>query len=93
MLSTLIYNAIFFYSIVDFTFPIFDDTKLPITSVVVGKDSLINYSIVDEQVKIGDKCVIGRNRGEAEGITVIARGVEISSGTNIDSNVMIDENR
>ncbi len=60
---------------------------------VVGKDSLINYSIVDEQVKIGDKCVIGRNRGEAEGITVIARGVEISSGTNIDSNVMIDENR
>ena len=60
---------------------------------VVGKDSLINYSIVDEQVKIGDKCVIGRNRGEAEGITVIARGVEISSSTNIDSNVMIDENR
>ena len=60
---------------------------------VVGKDSSINYSIVDEQVKIGDKCVIGRNRGEAEGITVIARGVEISSGTNIDSNVMIDENR
>lgn len=31
MLTTLIYNAIFFYSIVDFTFPIFDDTKLPIT--------------------------------------------------------------
>ncbi len=60
---------------------------------VVGKDSSINYAIVDEQVKIGDKCVIGRSRGEAEGITVIARGVEISSGTNIDSNVMIDENR
>ena len=33
-MSTLIYNAIFFYSIVDFTFPIFDDTKLPITKVV-----------------------------------------------------------
>jgi integrase len=32
-LTTLIYNAIFFYSIVDFTFPIFDDTKLPITGV------------------------------------------------------------
>ncbi len=60
---------------------------------VVGKASAINYSIVDEQVKIGDGCVIGRNRGEAEGITVIARGVEISSGTNIDSNMMIDENR
>lgn len=60
---------------------------------VVGKESAINYSIIDEQVKIGDKCVIGRNRGEAEGITVIARGVEISSGTNIDSNMMIDENR
>lgn len=60
---------------------------------VVGKNTSVHYSIVDEQVGIGDNCMIGRNRGEAEGITVIARGVNISDGTNIDSNVMIDQDR
>lgn len=57
---------------------------------VVGEDSVINYSIIDEQVNIGDKCVIGRDKSEAEGITVIARGVNIKHGSNVDSDVMLD---
>lgn len=56
----------------------------------IGEGSQINYSILDEQVDIGEKCVVGRDRCEAEGISVIARGMHIKDHTNIDSNVMID---
>ncbi len=58
----------------------------------IGENSSVNYSILDEQVTVEHDCKIGRNRAEAEGITVIARGVKVSAGADIDSNVMIDEN-
>ena len=52
---------------------------------VIGENSLVNYCILDEQVKIGEKCVVGGDKVEAEGITVIARGVTIKKNANIDS--------
>ncbi len=59
---------------------------------VIGENSQIDYSILDEQVTIGDGCHIGKILSEAEGITVIARGININAGTNIGAGVMIDEN-
>jgi len=57
---------------------------------IIGEGSAVNYSILDEQVEIGEKCIVGRDRTEAEGITVIARSVNVKSHSNIDSNVMIE---
>ena len=56
----------------------------------IGEGSKVYYSILDEQVTIESGCTVGCERETADGITVIARGVKISSGSNIASNTMID---
>lgn len=60
-------------------------------AVVIGKNSTVNYSIVDEWSKIGEDCKIGKDSKKAKGITVIASRLEIPDHTEIGDNEMISD--
>ena len=57
---------------------------------VVGKNSTVNYSIIDEQVNIGENCTVGADKETADGIAVIARGVNVKNSSAVASGAMID---
>ena len=57
--------------------------------VVIGEGSSVKYSIIDERVKIGKNCTVGKDRAAAGGITVIAAGLEVSDGVGIADDMMI----
>ncbi len=58
-------------------------------NVVIGEGAEVRYSIIDENVKVGKNCRIGKDKAEAKGITVIAAGISVSDGINIDDDMMI----
>ncbi len=57
--------------------------------VIIGKDSVVKYSIIDEKVVIGSNCSIGKDKAWAKGITVIGAGLKIDSDTYIGDDEMI----
>ena len=57
---------------------------------VIGKNSRINYSIIDEEVSIGEDCHIGDKKSSSGGITVIAGGIHLKDNCSIPSGAMID---
>lgn len=57
---------------------------------VIGKNSTVNYSIIDEQVNIGENCTVGGDKATADGIAVIARGVNVKNSSAVASGAMID---
>ena len=58
-------------------------------AVVIEENAKVNYSIIDERSKIGKGASVGKAPTEAEGITVIASGLEIPDGAEIADNKMI----
>ena len=59
--------------------------------VTIGKDAVIEYSILDEGVTVGEGTKVGKPRAEATGITVIGSGVCVPAGRVIGDNEMIAE--
>ena len=59
--------------------------------VTIGKDAVVDYSILDEGVVVGNGASVGKPRSEAEGITVIGSGVVVPAGRVIGDNEMIAE--
>ena len=57
--------------------------------VVIGKNSKVKYSIIDENTVIGDGCSVGADKSKAKGITVIAAGIKVPGNTVIGGNRMI----
>ncbi len=57
---------------------------------VIGKNSCINYSIIDEEVSIGEDCRIGDKKSSSGGITVIAGGINLKDNCSVPSGAMID---
>ena len=60
------------------------------SDVVIGEGSVINYSIIDSERKLGKKCVVGRERLESSGVTVISGGMTLPDGTVVEDGAMAD---
>lgn len=56
---------------------------------VIGEGARVCYSILDSGVKVGNGCVVGKDRAEAEGIAVIGTGIELADGTVVKDGAMI----
>lgn len=63
------------------------------SDTVIGENSTVSYSLIDSDVKIGKSAVLGGEKGDARGITVIGGGEEISDNSKIEAGVMIPELR
>ena len=60
------------------------------SDVVIGEGSIVNYSIIDSDIKLGKKCVVGRERLESSGVTVISGGMSLPDGTVVEDGAMAD---
>lgn len=58
-------------------------------NVIIGAGAKVQYSILDEGVRIGENCVIGKEQKKSKGATVIGAGLEIPSGVTIGDDQMI----
>ena len=68
-------------------------------NITVKAGAKINYAIIDEEVTICEKAVIGAPKDEAvkvqsktSGITVLGRGVTVNKGKNVAAGEIADKN-
>ena len=66
--------------------------SIVMADTVIGKNSCINYSIIDEEVSIGEDCRIGDKKSVSGGITVIAGGITLKDNCTVAAGTMIDSN-
>ena len=67
-------------------------------NTVVKAGAKVNYAIIDEEVTIGAKAVIGADKaqackveGKTNGITVLGRGISVHDGGNIAAGEIVDK--
>ena len=58
---------------------------------VIGENSVVDYSIIDENARIGKKCMIGESKEKSAGITVVARNLSLKDGTVITGGQIVDK--
>ena len=68
-------------------------------NIVVKAGAKINYAIVDEEVTICEKAVVGLNKSEAakiegktSGITVLGRGITVNKNGKVPAGEIVDKN-
>ena len=68
-------------------------------NIVVKAGAKLNYAIIDEEVTIGEKAVIGapidealKNAGTTAGIAVLGRGITVCKNGKVDAGEIVDSN-
>lgn len=64
------------------------DQSILFTDCLVEKNSIINCSVLDKRVKIGENCMIGEHNSEFQ-ITVIGKDSIVPSGWTVEPNAII----
>jgi glucose-1-phosphate adenylyltransferase len=64
------------------------DQSILFTDCLVEKNSIINCSVLDKRVKVGENCLIGENNSDFQ-ITVIGKDSIVPSGWTVQSNAII----
>ena len=67
-----------------------DSVIMSRTTVRAG--AKIDYSIIDEDVVVGEDAVIGADKSEAKGIAVLGRNIEVGKGAVVSAGAIIDKN-
>ena len=62
------------------------------SGTVIKAGASVNYSIIDECVVVGEKATVGEDIGEAKGIAVLGRGVNVGKGAKVSAGAMVDKN-
>ncbi len=57
----------------------------------VGDGARVEYSILDENVTVGDNVTVGESREIANGIAVVGAGITVEAGAKIPAGAMIQE--
>ena len=67
--------------------------------IIVKKGAIINYSIIDEDVTVGEKAVVGdvkeaacKVESKTSGITVLGRGISVKDGGKVAAGEIVDKN-
>jgi glucose-1-phosphate adenylyltransferase len=68
-------------------------------NIVVKAGAKVNYAIIDEEVTVGKKAVVGAEKAEASkvegktsGITVLGRGITVCDGGKVPAGEIVDKN-
>ena len=62
------------------------------SGTVIKAGASVNYSIIDECVVVGEKATVGEDIGEAKGIAVLGKGVNVGKGAKVSTGAMVDKN-
>lgn len=62
------------------------------SGTVIKAGASVNYSIIDECVVVGEKATVGEDIGEAKGIAVLGKGVNVGKGAKVSAGAMVDKN-
>ena len=62
------------------------------SGTVIKAGASVNYSIIDECVVVGEEATVGEDIGEAKGIAVLGRGVNVGKGAKVSAGAMVDKN-
>lgn len=62
------------------------------SGTTVRAGAKIDYSIIDEDVVVGEDAVIGADKSEAKGIAVLGRNIEVGKGAVVSAGAIIDKN-
>lgn len=62
------------------------------SGTVIKKGARIQYAIIDESVIVEENAVIGADKADAKGITVLGRGVVVGKGARVPDSAIIDKN-
>ena len=57
----------------------------------IGKNAKVEYSILDEDITIGDGATVGEAKEAAKGIAVIGNGLSVDAGKTVEAGAMIQE--
>ena len=61
------------------------------SDVVIGENSVIEYSIIDENVNLGKNVCVGEEKTTGKGITVLGRNISVADYVCIGGGEMIDK--
>lgn len=68
-------------------------------NTVIKAGAKVNYSIIDEEVNIGEKAIVGdviekasKLEGKTGGITVLGRGITVGKGKTVPAGEIVDKN-
>lgn len=60
------------------------------SGVHIGAGATVNYSIIDENTRIGANCVVGRTKTMSDAITVVGCSLELEDNANIPGGAMVN---
>ena len=58
---------------------------------VIGENSVVDYSIIDENTIVGENCKIGESKECGKGITVLARNLRFKDGSEVLGGQIVDK--
>ena len=58
---------------------------------IIGENSVIEYSIIDENTVVGCGCKIGETCENDQKITVLGRNITVDDGSVVEIGAMIDK--
>lgn len=85
-----VYNSVLFSGVVVEEGAVVRDSVI-MNDVVIHKNASVDYSILDSGVSIGTGAVVGKNRDESKGITVIGAGLAIQDGVTVGDGLMVND--
>lgn len=57
----------------------------------IGKDAVVEYSILDENITVEGGAKVGESKDTAKGIAVIGNGLKVAAGETVEAGAMIQE--
>ncbi len=83
-------NSVLFSGVVVENGAVIKDSVV-MAGVVVKKDAAVSYSIIDSGAVIGENSVIGKDKQNAKGITVIGADLDIVPKTVVEDGAMVND--
>jgi len=61
------------------------------SGVKICANATVNYSIIDENVEIGENCVVGRTKSTSSDVTIVGAGLTLPEGSNVPGGEMVNQ--
>lgn len=85
-----VYNSVLFSGVVIEEGAVVRDSVI-MNNARIAKDATVDYSILDSNVQIGSRAVVGKEKSVSKGITVVGAELSIGDGVTVADDVMVND--